>query len=208
MGRRRWLPAVQATCGRLPFCAGVRRRGSVHRLAGRGERPKEPRALTNRDPAIKMVTDGDTEPRATSTAGLRATLQRAAIHADGVIAGDDAGVFVAEDRVEIGRPQGHERARRVAGRSGERGVVLRDEAFGEIHIRRRDRRDPRHPQLVDQPVLQRAIEPLTAAPRLRRVRRNVLDPQPRQCPADLRELGLVTAPRAFGVGNAQCARSV
>ena len=166
----------------------------MQRLSGRGERPKEARALTDRDPAIEVVTDGDAQPRATPTAGLRANLQHAAGHTDRVIARDDAGLFVAENRVEIGRPQGDERTRRVARGSRKRRVVLRYKALREIPIRRLDRRGPRHPQLVHQTILKGAIEPLTAAAGLRRVSRNVLDPQPRQRPADLRALGLVDRP--------------
>jgi len=140
----------------------------VQRLASRRECPKEARALTDRDPAVEMVADGDAESRATPTAGLRADLQRAAIRADGLIARDDAGVFVAEDRVEIGRPPRHERTRRVAGRSGERRVVLRQKTLRKIHIRGLECANARDAQLVHQPVLKRPIEPLTPAARLRR----------------------------------------
>jgi hypothetical protein len=49
-----------------------------------------------------MVTDRDLQPRASAPAGLRVKLQRAAIDAHRVVAGDDAGLFMAENRVEIG----------------------------------------------------------------------------------------------------------
>ena len=54
--------------------------------------------------------------------------------------------------------------------------------------------DPRDAELVHQPILERAIEPLTAAARLRRIRRDVLNAQPRQGPADLGQPRLIDGP--------------
>jgi len=60
--------------------------------------------------------------------------------------------------------------------------------------------NPGRAQLVDEAILKRAVEPLAAAARLRRVGGNVLDAQLRQGSADLGEAGLVdVAPFAVGV---------
>ena len=88
----------------------------------------------------------------------------------------------------------HERTRRVARRARERGVVLRHEALGEIAIGGLERRDPGDPQLVDQPVLEGPIQPLTAAARLRRIGGNVFDAEAGQGPPHLREVRLVDRP--------------
>jgi hypothetical protein len=61
--------------------------------------------MADRDPAIEVMTDGDLEARATAPTGLRADLQRAAIDTHGVVARHDARLFMAKNRVEIGRSQ-------------------------------------------------------------------------------------------------------
>ena len=53
------------------------------------------------------------------------------------------------------------------------------------------------PQLVDEPVLQRAVEPLAAPSRLRRVGEDVLDPEARERAADLRGAVAIHGPAAL-----------
>src|SRR5262245_65335063 len=56
--------------------------------------------------------------------------------------------------------QGHERRRRVGRRPREGRVVRRDEVLAQIRVGGLERGDARAPQLVDETILQRAIEPL------------------------------------------------
>ncbi len=65
-------------------------------------------------------------------------------------------------------------------------VVLGHIRHPQIRVGRRHRRDPRQGQLLRQAVLQRPERTLGPAPRLGRIRGNVLDPQLRQRPAHLR----------------------
>src|SRR5205807_5320291 len=67
-----------------------------------------------------------------------------------------------------------------------RQIDLADETVGGLDVA-----DAGKLELLRQPVLQRAEHPLAAPARLRRVGRDVLDPEPRQRPADLGRLTLV-----------------
>ena len=114
-------------------------------------------------------------------------------------------LLATEDRIEINRPERDEGTREVARRARERRIVLGHELLGEIVVGRLAGPDRGHPELVDQAVLQRPIQPFAPPPRLRRVGRDVLGQrapdlrQARPCPP---------GPLAFGVWNAQWARSV
>ncbi len=106
---------------------------------------------------------------------------------------------MAENGVDIRRPQGHKGTRRIPRRPRKGGIVLRHKVLRQIDVGRRDRRDPRHSQLVHQPILEGPIQALAAPARLGGVRRNMLDAQARQCPAHLRQLRLVH--RALRLGR-------
>jgi hypothetical protein len=126
----------------------VLRHVSVERLARRGKRRVETRPLTDRDAAIEVMPNRHLEAHTAAAPRLRVDLQRATADSDGVVAGDDARLFVAENPVEIRGAERDEGTRRVTRRPGERGVVLRHETLGKIDIRSLARGDPGHTQLV------------------------------------------------------------
>jgi hypothetical protein len=146
-----------------------------------------------------MLAHGHSRAGARSTTRLRPNLQDAAVQADGVVARYHARFFVTQDPVEIRLAQGHEGTRRIARGPREHGVVLRDELIREIPVGRLERGNGGHTELVREPILERAIEPLTAAARLRRIGRDVLDAQGRKARPTWVRCVLSTAPLAFGV---------
>jgi hypothetical protein len=70
-----------------------------------------------------VLADGHDQADTAAPPGLRRDLQNLASQTDGVIAGDDARLFVTEDGVEIGRAQRDEGTGRVARRALERRCV-------------------------------------------------------------------------------------
>ena len=80
----------------------------------------------------------------------------------------------------------HKPALRQGRRPGKAGVVRRQVDIADPGVGPLDVADPGPCQLLDQAILQRAEHPLRTAPRLGRVGRDMLDPQPLQRPANLR----------------------
>jgi hypothetical protein len=64
--------------------------------------------------------------------------------------------------------------------TAELGIEVGDEVLAQVAVGHGDGRDAGHPELIDEPPLQRAIGPFAAAPGLRRVPEDVLDPEARQ----------------------------
>ena len=77
-------------------------------------------------------------------------------------------------------------------------VVVGDEAFEEIRVGRRHRPDTGQRQLVDEPALHRAVQPLAAPASLGRVGGNVLDAELRPRAPDLRQPRAVDAAPRLG----------
>ncbi len=139
MGRRRSVPAVQATRGRPVFYPDVHRRGSVHGPAIGPERPEVDRPAGNGVAAMEMLADRNLQAGATASTGLSGDLEHLLPQGHGVIPRHDTRFFMAEDQVEIHRAERHKRARRVARGPRESGVVARQEDLGEVGIRRLER---------------------------------------------------------------------
>ena len=78
------------------------------------------------DPAIEVMADRDLKPHTAGATGLRADLADACgrPRVAGVVACDDASLFVTEDGIEVDSPEGHEGTGRVARRAREGRVVL------------------------------------------------------------------------------------
>jgi hypothetical protein len=158
--------------------------------------------------AREVTPDGDREPGAGGPPGLFGQLQPDAIEGDDVVLAHRPRLFLAEDLLEIRRPEGHEGAGGIARGAGEGRVVVRDEPLAQIRVGPGDGGDLGDAQLVDEAILQRAVEPLDPAARLGRIGRDVFDAEPREGTADLSELLAIDLAPAFGVRKAQLARSV
>lgn len=76
-------------------------------------------------------------------------------------------------------PVGHERRAWLFGLDRKRGVVFGRVMRFQPRIGGFDRSDPGEPQVLRQPALQRPEHPLGAPARLRRIRRDMLDPKMR-----------------------------
>jgi hypothetical protein len=87
----------------------------------------------------------------------------------------------AQDAAPRPIPVEHERRALLLRRNRKLPIVLRL-VIREPRVRHLDPVDPRHSQLLRQAVLERPEQPLRASPCLRRVGRDVLDPQPLQRP--------------------------
>jgi hypothetical protein len=144
---------------------------------------------------VQIPPDEHVQAGAGASSGLRGDLQDLAAEGDRIVRRDDAFLLVTEDLVKLGRRERHKGRRALAGRTRERGVVLRHEPLDQILIGGGDGGDARDTQFVDQPILKRSVEPLAAAARLWGVRRNVLDASRREGAADLRQPSFVD--RAF-----------
>ncbi len=98
---------------------------------------------------------------------------------DGIVVGDGS-LFDHAQRLAPGLvPVRHERGALLFGLNRKRSVVLGDVMRLQPRIGGFDRRDPGEPQVLRQPALQRAERPLGASARLRRIRRDMLDPKVR-----------------------------
>ena len=70
---------------------------------------------------------------------------------------------MAQDEIQIDGPERHKGRVRVRRRAGELGVLVGDELLAQVGIGGLHRGDARHTDLVDEPALQGAVEPLAAA---------------------------------------------
>src|SRR5688572_18913742 len=111
--------------------------------------------------AIEMAADQDGESRAAPAAALFADLQDDAVEGDGVVAADDAGLLVAKDGLELGEGDRDKGGGRVGGAAAKRRVVGGQEVFEKVAVRGRKGADPGEAELVDQAILQGAIDPFT-----------------------------------------------
>jgi len=147
-----------------------------------------------------MAAHEDAEARTRGPAGLLGQLQVQARDADGVVRGDDARLSLAEELIEIDVPEGHKGRGRLGGRVGEGGVVVGHEARTHIGVRGGGRGDARQAQLIDEPILQGAVEPFASAPGRGGVGADVLDPEAGQGPPDVGQaLGVNRGPRGGGM---------
>jgi len=174
--------------------AGVHRRGSVHGPSVGVKHAQLHRAAGHRIAAIKMLADDDLHASATAPARLRRDLQDLLAQPHGVISSDDTRLLMAQDGVEIDRAERDERAGGIARWPRKRRIVARQERLDQVRIGCGQRGDAGDAELIDEPILERPIEALTAATGLRGVRGNVLDAESLERTADLRQSALINRP--------------
>jgi hypothetical protein len=138
--------------------------------------------------AREMPTRDDAQAGAGRSAGLFGELEAGAGEGDGVVLADRARFFFAQDLIEVDGAERNERRGRVRRRSREEAVVLGDEVVAQIGVGGVERRDAGAPQLIDETILQRAIEALAAAAGLRRVGADVRDTEPGEGAAEVGEM--------------------
>jgi len=155
-----------------------------------------------------MAPDDDGQPGAGGPARLLGQLEPDPVEDDGVVLAHRPRLFLAEDRLEIHRAEGHEGAGGFARRVRKGRVVVPNEAIAQIPVGAGDGGDRGDAQLVDEAILERAVEALDAAACLGRVGGDVLDAEPREGAADLGELLTVDLSPGLGLRKAQLARSV
>src|SRR5437868_56021 len=156
-------------------------------------------AIPDRMTAVEVAADEDVQAGAGATAGLFAELQGHAVGGDDVIATDDAFVLDAQDLLEIDAAEGHEGRAAVSGWPAELGVEGGDKLGAHVAIGSGDRPDPGYAQLIDQAILQGAVDALAPPSGLGRVPENMLDAEPLEGAAHLRELRAIGG-RAGGGG--------
>src|ERR1700757_4624355 len=101
-------------------------------------------------------------------------------------------VFLAKDLIEIGRnAERNEGSLGIRGSASKARVVIGKESLADVAVGHLALANTARSQLVHQAILEGAVQTLAASPGLRRVGNDVLDPQPLQRPAYLRELALV-----------------
>ena len=145
-----------------------------------------------------MAAHGELEAGAGGTAGLFGDLQADTVEDDGVVLADHAGVGLAQDLVEIEGGEGDEGSGRVGRGSREGLVVVGEEAFAQIGIGGGGSGDGGHSRLVDQAILQGAIEAFAAAAGLGRIGGDVLNARLFEGSADLGEGVLVHRAASLG----------
>src|SRR2546421_7967217 len=117
-------------------------------------------AIPDRMTAVEMAADEDVQAGAGAPAGLFAELQGHAGGCDDVIAPDDAFRFDTQDLLEIDAAEGHEGRAAVGGPPSELGGEGGGKPGPQVAGGGGDRADPGHAQLVDEAILQGAVEPL------------------------------------------------
>src|SRR5712692_5401114 len=113
-------------------------------------------------------------------------LQHAPTHAHRVVPVHHPLVLHREDALQVLAAGRHKRAFRLRRRHRKAPVELREVTLPQKPVGFFHRGDPSQPQLLWQPSLPGAEIPLASSPRLRRIRRNHLDPQLPQRPPHLR----------------------
>jgi len=99
--------------------------------------------------AVQVSPYRDGQPGTRAAARLRCDLQDPSVHRHRIVAAHHALLFVTENGLKIAVPERDEGTGQIARGTHERGVVLRQKLIGEIPIRRRERGDAGHAQLVD-----------------------------------------------------------
>ncbi len=119
--------------------------------------------------AIEVATDHHVQAGTGAAAALLVELQGHTVGRDDVVAPDDAFCLDTQDLLEIDATQGHEGRLAVGGRPPELGVEGGDKPGAQVAIGGGDRPDPSHAQLVDEAILQGAVDALAAPAGLGRV---------------------------------------
>jgi hypothetical protein len=125
--------------------------------------------------AIEMPPGQDPQARAHAASGLLVDLHPYSLEARRVIGGHGALLLMAEDLVEVDAPQWHEGRGGIGGRPAEAGVVGGQESLAEIAVGDGQRAPAGDPELIDEPILEGAVEAFAAPPGLGRVAGDVLD---------------------------------
>ena len=190
--RRRSAPRA-----RLPGLRGSRQFVIGSQLAVRAVAGQLARPMPDRQIAAQMAAHLHPDLGVGRPAAVRRQLQDLPFEPHAVVPADRALADLAENVVQPRQVRArNERRSRLAGRPGELRVEGRQVHLPHIPVGRVDFRDPRRGQLLRQAPLVGAEGALRAAPRLRRIRRDHLDAEPRHRPSELRRVLLVhLAPR-------------
>jgi hypothetical protein len=186
----------------------LRGAGAAERLARRIEAAETVRPAPDGVRRVEMPAHDHAEAGAGRPARLLGELESQAREGHDVVEADDALSFLTQDLVEVHVAQWDERRGGVGGRPREGGVVVRNELLAEIRVGGVQGRDVRPAELIDEAILQRAIEALAAPARLGRIGADVLDAQASQRVPELREMRAINGPAGFRGMKAQPARSV
>src|ERR1700756_1843518 len=188
LGRRRTVPSLAKPF--WPNSVKSRRSG------GRASRGSEaPRPLMRSKPdyhlAVEQLVDCHLAPAQRIAPARLFDLKNPVVQRDGVVRIHAAFVLDRKHPVHILTPRAHESAALTGSQDREpavefRLVLLAEEAVCLLH-----RRDLAQSQLLRQAALPGAVAPLHPPARLRRVRRNHLDPQLFQRPSKLRDMALI-----------------
>src|SRR5256712_11276050 len=170
--------------------------------------PEATGAIPERMMAVEVAAHEDAQTGAGAAPGLLGDLQRHAVGRHDIVAADHAVGLDAEDLIEIYAPERHEGRGSLRRGPPQFGVEGGHGLIAQIAVRGGHGGDAGHPQLVDEAVLQGAVDPLAAAPRLRRVAEDVLDAEPGEGAADLGGWRRSGALPDVGGCTAQWARSV
>src|SRR3989475_9419898 len=149
----------------------------AQRVPGAVVAPQAARAMPDGMLAVEMAAYEDAQARTGAATRLLGDLERHAGRRDDIVASDDALLLDAEDLIEIGAGEGHERGGGIGRRPGEFGVEAGEEAVAEIAIGRGDGGDAGEAELVHEAALPRAIGALAASAGLRRIAEDVFDAQ-------------------------------
>ena len=133
------------------------------RGAGGGIQAEPSRPAPDREAAIEMPPDGDPGSGTSRPPRLLGQLQVDGVEAHGVVGRDGALILFTQDLLEIDIAERHESGRRIGGWVAELRVVVGHEPLAQIGVGGLERGDAGQAQFIDEPVLQRAIEPLAAA---------------------------------------------
>ena len=98
-----------------------------------------------------------------AAARLLSELQREALGRDDIVAADDALVFDAQNVLELDATRRHKGGGGIGGRASEFGIEGGEEVLAQVAIGRGDGGDAGDAPLVDQAILQGAIDAFTAA---------------------------------------------
>ena len=180
--------------------ASRRSRGQtlIARGGGRREVGQPLRSFEQRQAAVRIGVDANRRAHEVRSQRARRDLQGPPREAHAVVVADLSLLLHAHDLAPpLGRDR-HERRASLVRCGREAGVVLGQEDRADEAVGRLDRGDASELELLRQPVLERAEGPFAATAGLGRVRRDVLDPELPQRPADLGRLGLRDPAAAFG----------
>src|SRR5258706_7670210 len=156
--------------------------------------PQAAGAVPDRVVAGEMPADEDAEAGAGAAAGLLGQLEGEAVSGHHIVAPDDAFLLDAENLLEVDAAEWDKGGRRVGGRPPELHVERREEALPQVAVGGGHRGDAGEAELVDEAILQGAVDALTAAAGRGRIAEDVFDAQAGEGAADLGQAPAIRGP--------------